>query len=82
MSGLVLSAGASWAQNCSSFQNCAQAVASYKAGNGKLDRDKEGIPCEKLCGSNGKICPDNARLEADWRSPGAGFMHNLQSRLC
>jgi len=36
---LVLSSGAAWAQNCSSFQTCAQAVASMKAGNTKLDRD-------------------------------------------
>lgn len=51
---VILSSGAAWAQNCSSFQNCAQAVASYKAGNSKLDRDKDGIPCEKLCGKNGE----------------------------
>jgi hypothetical protein len=51
---LVLSSGAAWAQNCSSFQTCAQAVASMKAGNTKLDRDKDGIPCESLCGSNGE----------------------------
>lgn len=54
---VILSSGAAWAQNCSSFQNCAQAVASYKAGNSKLDRDKDGIPCEKLCGKNGENMP-------------------------
>jgi len=54
---LVLSSGAALAQNCSSFQNCAQAVASYKAGNTKLDRDKDGIPCESICGSNGENMP-------------------------
>jgi len=54
---LVLSSGAAMAQNCSSFANCAQAVASYKAGNTKLDRDKDGIPCEKLCGKNGENMP-------------------------
>ena len=54
---LVLSSGAAWAQNCSSFQTCAQAVASMKAGNTKLDRDKDGIPCESLCGSNGETMP-------------------------
>jgi len=47
------------AQNCSSFQNCAHAVASYKAGNSKLDRDKDGIPCEKLCGKNGENMHSN-----------------------
>jgi hypothetical protein len=54
---IIISSGAAWAQNCSSFQNCAQAVASYKAGNSKLDRDKDGIPCEKLCGKNGENMP-------------------------
>ena len=54
LGGLILSAGSAIAQNCSSFQNCKEAVASYKAGNSKLDRDKDGIPCEKLCGSNGE----------------------------
>ena len=28
-----------------------------KAGNTKLDRDKDGIPCESLCGSNGETMP-------------------------
>jgi hypothetical protein len=51
---VILSSGAAWAQNCSTFQNCAEAVASYKAGNSKLDRDKDGIPCEKLCGKKGE----------------------------
>ncbi len=54
---LVLSSGTAWAQSCSSFQTCAQAVASMKAGNSKLDRDKDGIPCESLCGSNGENMP-------------------------
>jgi hypothetical protein len=54
---LVLSSGTAWAQSCSSFQTCAQAVASMKAGNTKLDRDKDGVPCESLCGSNGENMP-------------------------
>ena len=54
---LVLTSGTAWAQSCSSFQSCAQAVASYRSGNTKLDRDKDGIPCEKLCGSNGENMP-------------------------
>ncbi len=54
---LLLSAGSALAQSCSSFQTCAQAVASMKAGNTKLDRDKDGIPCESLCGSNGENMP-------------------------
>jgi len=54
---VLLGSGGALAQNCSSFQNCAQAVASYKAGNSKLDRDKDGIPCEKLCGKNGENMP-------------------------
>jgi hypothetical protein len=54
---LVLKCGTAWAQSCSAFQTCAQAVASLKAGNTKLDRDKDGIPCESLCGSNGENMP-------------------------
>ena len=54
---VVLSAGSALAQNCSSFSNCAEAVKSYNAGNGKLDRDKDGIPCEKICGKNGENMP-------------------------
>jgi len=54
---VLLSSGGALAQNCSLFQNYAQAVASYKAGNSKLDRDKDGIPCEKLCGKNGENMP-------------------------
>ena len=50
----LLLAGAAQAQNCSSFSTCAEAVASYRAGNSKLDRDKDGIPCEKICGKNGE----------------------------
>ena len=54
LGGLILSAGSAIAQNCSSFKNCKEAVASLKEGNTKLDRDKDGIPCEKLCGSKGE----------------------------
>lgn len=57
---MALSSGAAWAQNCSSFQICAQAVASMKAGNTKLDRDKDGIPCESLCGSTGETYLGNS----------------------
>jgi len=53
LGSLLLSAGSAMAQTCSSFKTCKEAVASYKAGNTKLDRDKDGIPCESLCGSNG-----------------------------
>ena len=54
---LVVSSGIALAQTCPSFPNCAEAVKSYKAGNSKLDRDKDGIPCEKLCGKNGENMP-------------------------
>ncbi len=57
LGAFLLSAAAAHAQNCSSFYSCAEAVASYNAGNSKLDRDKDGIPCEKLCGSNGQNMP-------------------------
>lgn len=54
---LFLSSGAALAQSCSSFQTCTQAVASMKAGNSKIYKDKDGIPCESLCGSNGEYTP-------------------------
>ena len=54
---LIVGSGTAWAQSCSSFQTCAQAVASLKAGNTKLDKDQDGIPCESLCGSNGEYLP-------------------------
>jgi len=54
---LIVSSGSAWAESCSSFQTCAQAVASLKAGNTKLDKDQDGIPCEPLCGSNGESLP-------------------------
>ena len=54
LGGLILSAGSAVAQNCSSFKSCKEAVASYQSGNSKLDRDKDGIPCESICGSNGE----------------------------
>lgn len=54
LGGLIISAGSALAQNCSSFKTCKEAVASYQAGNSKLDRDKDGIPCESICGSNGE----------------------------
>ena len=42
------------AQTCKSFTSCSQAVQSYRSGNAKLDRDKDGVPCESLCGKNGE----------------------------
>ena len=39
------------------YATCADAVKAMKAGDGKLDRDKDGIPCEKLCGKNGENMP-------------------------
>jgi hypothetical protein len=40
------------AQSCKSFKTCEEAMKSFRAGNAKLDRDKDGIPCESLCGGN------------------------------
>ncbi|WP_416223849.1 excalibur calcium-binding domain-containing protein [Synechococcus sp. CBW1107] len=59
LGAVVLSAGEAIAQNCSSFKSCKEAVASLRAGNSKLDRDKDGIPCESICGSNGEYMPKN-----------------------
>jgi len=39
-------------------QKCSYlATKAMKAGDGELDRDKNGIPCEKLCGKNGENMP-------------------------
>jgi len=35
---------------CSDLSTCEQAMACLAAGNESLDRDKDGIPCESLCG--------------------------------
>ena len=32
-----------------SVLTCDQAYACLRAGNGKLDRDKDGVPCESVC---------------------------------
>jgi hypothetical protein len=55
---LALYAAPAFAQKCSSFSTCAEAVKSYQSGNSKLDGDKDGIPCEKLCGKNGENMPN------------------------
>ena len=50
----LLTSPAGIAQTCKTFISCEQAVRSYQSGNSKLDRDKDGIPCESLCGKNGE----------------------------
>ena len=50
----LLIAPAGIAQTCKTFTSCEQAVRSYQSGNSKLDRDKDGVPCESLCGKNGE----------------------------
>ena len=39
------------AQTCPSFRTCEEAMRSFHSGNTRLDGDKDGIPCEKLCGN-------------------------------
>ena len=39
---------------CADYATCVEAVNALKAGNSKLDPDKDGIPCEKLCGKKGE----------------------------
>ena len=34
---------------CKNMSNCAEAMKYLKKGYKKLDRDRDGIPCEKLC---------------------------------
>lgn len=40
---------ASLPQVCYEMTSCAQAQAAYRCGNTRLDRDKDGIPCDNLC---------------------------------
>ena len=37
------------ARVCGQMTSCAQAYACLQAGNTKLDRDKDGVPCETIC---------------------------------
>ncbi len=34
---------------CTQLKTCAEAYACLRAGNSRLDADKDGIPCEALC---------------------------------
>lgn len=36
-------------QTCKDFSTCKEAMKAFKAGNTRLDGDKDGIPCESLC---------------------------------
>ena len=34
---------------CGQMANCEEAKQALKCGNTKLDRDKDGVPCESIC---------------------------------
>lgn len=34
---------------CTQMVSCEQAKQAFKCGNTKLDRDKDGVPCESIC---------------------------------
>lgn len=34
---------------CGQMSNCEQAKLALKCGNTRLDRDKDGVPCESIC---------------------------------
>lgn len=36
-------------RTCGKMANCAQAKKALACGNGRLDRDNDGIPCESIC---------------------------------
>lgn len=36
-------------RTCGQMVNCEQAKQALKCGNTKLDRDKDGVPCESIC---------------------------------
>jgi micrococcal nuclease len=50
---LAVPLGANAQQRCSDFRTCEEAEASFRNGNTKLDRDRDGIPCESLCSGGG-----------------------------
>ena len=54
LAATVLITPSAIAQTCKSFNFCEEAVKSYRSGNSRLDRDKDGVPCESLCGKNGE----------------------------
>jgi len=35
-------------ETCADFRTHAEAVAAYRAGNTRLDGDRDGVPCESL----------------------------------
>lgn len=37
-------------RNCSAAATCADAQRALKCGMVKLDRDRDGVPCESICG--------------------------------
>jgi hypothetical protein len=37
------------AKTCKEFRTCEEAKQAFSAGEKKLDRDNDGIPCENLC---------------------------------
>lgn len=41
--------GCGGATTCSQMASCDQAYACLQAGDGGLDRDKDGVPCESIC---------------------------------
>ncbi|WP_296243330.1 excalibur calcium-binding domain-containing protein, partial [Psychrobacter sp. UBA6766] len=36
-------------RTCGQMSSCAQAQKALQCGNGKLDRDNDGVPCESIC---------------------------------
>lgn len=36
-------------RTCKQMSSCKQAKQAFECGNFRLDRDKDGVPCEKLC---------------------------------
>ena len=49
VAGILLLAAPGQAQTCSQMRTCAEAMKALQAGNRSLDKNGDGIPCEKLC---------------------------------
>lgn len=42
-------------RSCSAASSCAEAVELWCSGYTRADRDKDGIPCESLCGGKAQV---------------------------
>lgn len=60
---LTAAASEAPAARCTDYTTCRQAVIAWCAGNHPgADRDKDGIPCENVCGSRADVLAITAEI--------------------